>query len=165
MPTVAILLLLALSAVADSVAAQVADAPASAATRARAVRVRVVSLGGKAAPEGIPVELTVMLKEMAAEPVQATTDAAGVAEFTVSLPPEIARNVPCVAVVQHGNIVFPSEVAGLGASDSSEAVELTICVALPPGRLPTWSHYALASIWVLAVGLTVFRKSDHRLPD
>jgi hypothetical protein len=127
------------------------------------VRVRVVSSDGRAAPEGIPVELTVMLREIAAQPMTATTDAAGTAEFVVAVPLDRPQGALCMAALRYGGVVFVSEAAAVGADAMPEPLELTLRVWPPSGRVPAWSYLVLASLWVLAVGLVACRRSDGQL--
>lgn len=149
--------------VAATAAAQTADAPPAAEDRTSIVRVRVMSAGGRAAPEGVPVELTVMAMETASRPFAATTDPTGTAKFVVPLPTGRLHGVLCMATLRYGDIVFVSEAARLGPDDETEPLELTLRVWPPSGQVPTWSYLALASLWVMAVGLVVFRKSDEKL--
>lgn len=144
-------------------AGRAANASRVAQARPCPVRVRVVSSDGRAAPEGIPVELTVMLMETAARPTTAATDAAGTAEFVVAVPPDRSQGVLCMATLRYGGVVFVSEAAAVGADTLPEPLELTLRVWPPSGRVPAWSYLALASLWVLAVGLVAFRRSDGQL--
>ena len=122
---------------------------------------------GAAAPEGLPVDIIVMVADHDVARFAGVTGADGTAAITMPIAPAPEQTIVGVASARYGRFLFRGEPFHLTGDPGAEpAVEVVVTVYdVPAAGLPRWSYIALAAIFLAAFALTALRRSDRQLAD
>ena len=160
-----------LALVATTLACSAAPGAGDDATEAQVtvvVRVTLAAPGraaheGAAAPEGLIVHLLTMEAQSRQGRFTGRTDADGVARIAVPARLAAGGPVPCVALVARGDLFFRSDLFHLTGNQANVEVPVVIHEAAGPAVLPRWTYAALGAIFLVALALVAFRRSDGHL--
>jgi len=115
-----------------------------------------------AAPEGLRVEVVVMLTRESHARFTGRTGPDGTARITVPMDQTSAQTVVGMASAVYGPRVFPGDPFLLTRDEPTAEVVVTV-YEVPTAGLPRWSHVALGAIMLAALGLVALRRPDRQL--